>query len=498
MHINYFSLGLSLLAFIGLFIAYNYYRKHQVKLCLALLLLSGLVLRISVASDPFIHEWDEQYHALVAKHLSGHVLQPTLYDNPVLPYDAENWVANHIWLEKGPVPLLLAALSYNVFGPEIYAIRVPSLLLSLLSIYITFLIGKNLFNTRIALIAAFLHSINGLLIEVAGGRVSSDLVETAFCFFVEWGIYLALLAIKEKKTYTASFFIGLITSLALLCKWNPALIIPIVWFAAALGSSNYTTKQLILCSVLIVAGILSLFLPCMLYAYYHYPNELRVCLGKFIFAYQHPVEQHTGPWYYYLNSIRMVFGELIYLPLLFSLFILIKKNSRKLLVLCTWWLIPLLVFSIAATKRHTYLLIAAPAFFLCTAYCFYYLDALKSKLNYPRIISLIQLLLLLLPLRYCIERVKPITSDTESILLNQEIKKLALSLPVNDPKTILFHVKHPIKIMYYFNCIAYAELPAPDQLKQLQMKGYKVFVNDAGNKEEDYLNAGLQMIHIDI
>ncbi len=38
-----------------------------------------------------LHDWDERYHALVAKNMIEQPFKPMLYKNPVLPYDYKDW-----------------------------------------------------------------------------------------------------------------------------------------------------------------------------------------------------------------------------------------------------------------------------------------------------------------------------------------------------------------------------------------------------------------------
>lgn len=70
-----------------------------------LLMLCGFALRLYSSCDFYLHEWDERYHALVAKNLAGHLLLPTLYDNPVLPADYRDWTHSTVWLHKQPLSL---------------------------------------------------------------------------------------------------------------------------------------------------------------------------------------------------------------------------------------------------------------------------------------------------------------------------------------------------------------------------------------------------------
>ncbi len=132
--------------------------------------------------DNFLHEWDERYHALVAKNLLQHPLKPTLYDNPVEPYDHKNWVANYIWLSKPPLPLWFMAASISTFGTHEFAVRLPAIIFSLLSVILTYKIGSILFSQKIGLLAALLHGIHGLLTDLASGRLSSVEWKLPFCF----------------------------------------------------------------------------------------------------------------------------------------------------------------------------------------------------------------------------------------------------------------------------------------------------------------------------
>ena len=70
--------------------------RNRFKVTLVLILATGFILRIFTGSDLYLHEWDEKYHALVAKNMIGHPLEPKLYKDPVLPYDYKVWTSNSV------------------------------------------------------------------------------------------------------------------------------------------------------------------------------------------------------------------------------------------------------------------------------------------------------------------------------------------------------------------------------------------------------------------
>lgn len=465
------------LCVVGYYFSWKYQQRNNIKITLLLILSCGLILRVYTSTDFFLHSWDERYHALVAKNIIQHPLTPTLYDNPVLPYNAENWVANHVWLEKGPIPLWAMATSIKIFGNTDMAFRIPSIILSLLAVYITFLIGTWLLDQKVGLLAAFFHSINGLVIEVAGGRVSSDHVETFFIFFIELAVFISIVAILKNKNLLFSLLIGAVTGLAFLCKWSPALIVFPLWMTGEILVANKTKLQIFKQLLASVIAFCIIVLPWLWHIMVTFPEESAWVFKKFIFAYNETLEQHQGPVYYYFQNMGMVFGEIIWIPVLISFYqIATKQANWRMIMLSMWWMIPFVIFSFAATKRHTYLLIAAPAIFIILSNYWLYLHRLKVKQKW--LISLVLALLIILPIRYSIERIKPFLNIERNPEWAQELKRKKAKY--ND-KTLFFNFEHAIEGMYYTDYIFYTQIPDRETINNLLYQGYKVIIRDNGN-----------------
>jgi len=118
-----------IVTFALLVLSFSFFKKSNFSYSVLALIVSGLLFRIFSALDPFLHAWDERYHALVAKNLLKHPLLPTLYDTPLLDQDLL-WVGGHIWLHKQPLTLWLISGSIYLFGNTDFAIRIPSIVLS--------------------------------------------------------------------------------------------------------------------------------------------------------------------------------------------------------------------------------------------------------------------------------------------------------------------------------------------------------------------------------
>jgi len=457
-------------------------RNKNIPRTLFILLFCGFLLRLFTASDPFLHSWDERYHALVAKNLIEHPLKPTLYDHPILDYDYKNWSGNHVWLHKPPVPLWSMAMSLYLFGDNEIALRLPSIIISTIAIYLTFQIALFFFNYRIAIVAAFLHSIHGLIIEITAGRVATDHIDIFFLFFIELAVFLAIRFQSSNNRFTLALM-GLVLGLALLTKWLPALIVLPIWFFVC---NLYLDKGLLaflsdLALILIPAIIV--VLPWHLYIHHNFPLEAAFESTYNTKHFFMDLEGHGHPFYYHLDKIRMIYGELIYLPLLWWIWLsakkFIKNQDWKLIAISCWVFIPLVFFSLAKTKLQAYTLFTAPALFMITAAFFYHLKSLRPSNSFrKRIIQLIAILLILLPIRYSIERIKPFSKRKVNTEWKREIKEIQHHL-MGEETIVVFNVYRPIETMFYCDhVVAYGFIPSKEQINLVHQKGYKAYLKN--------------------
>ena len=191
---------------------------------LGFILLLGFGLRWRAADHTYISQWDEAYHALVAKNLAAHPLKPTLYEEKVLPTDDREWSKAGVWLHKPPLPLWLMAASITVFGENERFIRLPSVVLDTITILLLFLLAAELFRSKPAgLIAAGLYAVNPLMIRLVSGRIPDDGPHVVNVFFITLTVYLfAVAARKNSRAY--SLAAGASLGLGTLCMSAVALL----------------------------------------------------------------------------------------------------------------------------------------------------------------------------------------------------------------------------------------------------------------------------------
>jgi 4-amino-4-deoxy-L-arabinose transferase-like glycosyltransferase len=528
--------GLAALAVAGLLFgnAWRAWRRGRPEAAAAAIVAAGLVLRMYTGCDLFLHTWDERYHALVAKHLIEHPLVPTLYDQPVLPYDYRDWRSNHVWLHKPPLALWLMAAGMRLLGPDEIAMRLPSLLLSALAIFLTYLIGSHLGGRRVGLLAAAFQAINGYLLQLPGGRVAVDHVDNALIFFVELGILGAVLQVRSWRGGSgadraaserrgpgatggadgwpafllAALAIGTVCGLAVLTKWLPGLLPIPVWLA--LAWRRQPPRRLAAGLLAMAAACAAVALPWQLYIHEAFPLESRWESAYNLHHLRVPIEGLGGSPFYHLAKMPRFFGELIYLPVAWFLVSLVYpawrparraggqppggegavaarggRRGLELLPLATWLLLPYAAFSLAATKLGGYVMVAAPALFIVEASFWLWLwdreprrglgaggrTTAATALRWSALV-----LLPLLPLRYTVERMKIRPGYDRNPPWVRALRELPARLGSDPRPVVLFHLDRPLEAMFYTPYIAYEGLPTPPQVQRLTAAGYRVVV----------------------
>jgi 4-amino-4-deoxy-L-arabinose transferase-like glycosyltransferase len=465
----------------GYFFSWRYWTKDNYKIAILLLVICGLLLRIYTSADFFLHAWDERYHALVAKNLIRHPLIPTLYDNPVLTYDYKSWVANHIWVHKQPLPLWGMAASMWLFGVNEIALRLPSILLSTIGIYLMYIIGSYFFNKKTGYLAAFFFSVNGLIIELTAGRVATDHIDIYFLFFVELAVVFSIY-FAQKGKMIFNILAGISIGAAILSKWLPALIVLPIWLLLVVDTGKFKPKEILTQFIILIVTSILVFLPWQIYIYHAFPLEARWEAGFNLKHITEALEEQTGPFYYFINKIRINYGELIYLPLLWFLWKTLKNpGDKKRLAISIWFMVPFLFFSYAITKMQAYLLFASPALFIMTAEFWLMLAAYRKNHRLKWAFNLILILLIALPIRYSIERIKPFDKKDRNPQWVNDLKTLNESKITNG---ILFNYNNPIEAMFYTDITVYQNIPENNILMDLQQKGYHILINDNGNVPE--------------
>jgi len=466
-------------ALISLVFSLRSIQRGKYKLALALILLGGLFLRLFMIGDGFLHTWDERFHALVAKNLMGTPLKPMLYASPVLPFDPANWTCNHIWLHKQPLSLWSIAASLSCFGINEIAVRMPSLILSLLSVLLIYRISYHFFSRKVALLAAFFLSINGFLLELASGRTATDHIDIHFLFFILLTLHLGLKSIRDQKL-TYWILAGITLGFAVLTKWLPALLVLPLLFIVLHHRKEHSFLNNIGRLLLMFGIAVIVFGPWQFYIHNKFPIEAD---WESTYNFKHlfmQLEGHQKPWYYFFIRISTHYSELIWGVILWFAYDAYRKKwpLRHCFLLC-WFIMPFIFFTLAQTKMPAYMIIGAPPLFIMTGVAILRLvQLLKSKSEVGQVkyylAVFVTAALFLLPLRFTIERLKPLEPSFAQTLPAIEDLKNYSNHPTLNKKTVILNYPYPIQGMFYTDAVFYDFGTAQKTIDSLHAHNYHI------------------------
>ena len=281
-----------------------WYRGRTATLALPLLMGAAFLLRLLMNSlDPFLHDWDERFHALVAKNMISHPLTPMLRAEPLFPYDFTSWCCNHIWLHKQPLFLWQMALSMKVFGVSDMAMRLPSALLGSLVLYPVYRLGCLLFDEDTGYLGALLAAFAFYQLEQTCGMIGMDHNDVAFAAYVTASIWAYYEYCGGESPGSGWCWWACSPGLPCWCKWLTGLVVYAGWGVAILLYSPRRVAEYgrLAASVAVAVAV---FLPWQLYTAWRFPTESAY---ERTYNTRHFTEVLEGPgyaWHYHLAHAR--------------------------------------------------------------------------------------------------------------------------------------------------------------------------------------------------
>jgi len=443
---------------------------HRSKQALVILIFSGLILRILFALfDPYLHLWDEQFHAMVAKNLMENPLRPSLYFHQLLPV-SQNWMNSEIWLHKQPLFLWQIALSFRLFGVSEFTLRLPDVLMFTFLTYIIYRIGKLSVNQRVGFYAAIFFTTGNYFLEIISGVFHTDHNDVAFIFYITASIW-ALLEYKNTKRKYWLILIGVFSGFAILTKWLLGFLVFSGWGLSILFINSNRKKisnylEFLLSFVISIAVALPWQIYCFINFHDNYLHELKLSSRHFTEV----IEGHSGKWSYYFENMPATLGFNVILVLL-ALFVLFKKiKSKELkLMIFTYVFIVYLFFSFAQTKMISFTSIVSPFLLIAVASLFDYFfkifrinQNLRKSVVYNKIFSSILILGISIYI-FNFEEVQYQHTNYKPIVEKIRMKKcyykwIYSQLKKNMDKTyLLFNVphNHEVQAMFYSGLYSY-------------------------------------------
>ncbi len=469
---------------------------------IVLVMLGAMALRIFVALiDPFLHLWDEQVHALVAKNMMSNPFIPTLINSPVLDFNYKDWAENHIWLHKQPFFLWQIALSFKLFGVNEFALRLPDIIMSGIVVFFIYRIGSISYNKRAGLYGTVLFAGSAYLIELTAGRMPTDHNDIAFLFYATASIWAWFEYSRSKSIYWI-ILIGLFSGIAILVKWLTGLLVYTGWILNIFLDKElrHNRKSYFdLLKSLMVTVVVAL--PWQIYILIRFPLESRFEYAYNSLHFFKALEGHSGSWLYHFEAINEIYGSyfhyFIFAALIIFCFIRIKNIYR--VPLLTWILVAYAFFTLAATKMMGFTIVVAPLIYAIAGIITAFLIGwLTNYFNHTpiakRLISVLSMVFIFYLFFHFVRHDKlslektPVRKTVYDKVISTALfyKQLTTLFPDGD---YLFFNQLPvdhIKIMFYSGYRSRSNIPTEKEITKLKDHQVKVVVFD-NNKLPGYI-----------
>jgi 4-amino-4-deoxy-L-arabinose transferase-like glycosyltransferase len=300
------------------------------KLALFLLLLSAFLIRLLMASlDPFLHEWDEKYHALVAKNMINFPFKPMLRINPILPYDPAAWCCNHIWVHKQPLFLWQMALSMKIFGVNVIAMRLPSVIMGTLMVWLTYDIARFWTkNDKIAFLSGLMVCFSYFQLELISGRLPLEHNDVTFAFYATASIWSFTYFLKNNFSIKWALVTGVFVGCSILVKWLTGLLIFGGWGLYIL--LNYKNEPILKhlgklgISFLVACAV---FIPWQVFILNAYPVESAISYAHNQLHITEVIGTHYGSIWYHLEHIHQLYAGVLILFFPVGIFTLLRNKE---------------------------------------------------------------------------------------------------------------------------------------------------------------------------
>lgn len=278
---------------------------------LMLVLGSGMLAFAMASLDPFLWQWDEQYHALVAKRMVQDPLRPVLLEHPIFGYDPANWTYNHIWLHKQPLFLWQMALSIGLFGNDELAVRLPGILMLAVLPLLIYRMGSLAVSAHAGFYAAMFMAFANFPLELLSGAQSTDHNDVAFLFYGCAGMW-AWFEHGRSQHWGWLLLMGLFAGCAILVKWLTGLLVFGMWGVGALVRSWPAVRPWgLVRSILPAIGVCAaVVLPWQVYIHWQFPVEAAHEYAMMHRHFSHAIEGHAGDiLFHFEEGLHRLYGS---------------------------------------------------------------------------------------------------------------------------------------------------------------------------------------------
>lgn len=463
--------------------------KERRAWALFVLSLGGLVLRLFAATlDPFLNQWDECFHALVAKRMLDDPFAPRLFAEGVLATSAQ-WTHAGLWLHKPPFFLWQMSASLAVFGLEPWAVRIPSAVWLTLLIPVTYRIAQLLADDRSAWIAALLTTCSYYLLELTAGAINTDHNDAVFIGTVACG-WWALLEFWNSGRLRWALLVGLFAACAILTKLFVGAAVFLPWLAVVLWKRNRRSWQMFLFGSGLAVVLCALWFG---HLALRFPEELQY---QWTFKMDHlgqAMDGHKGTWAFHFEVIQKLMPPLTWWLVLPAYAWLVWQATRMehRVFLVVLFVVIHGAFMLADTKMVSYTMVLFPLYTVAVGVALVQLVDTIIVDRYRRMVGMcvsLGLAVSVVNIEVIQHRHTLATPPKEhQDWRQQQIEALPvlqdLAVSINQPlRSVVYHVPalHHIQFMFATGIEATERMLEVAEVERLQALGFTVYAVQDG------------------
>ncbi len=278
-----------------------------------------------------------------------------------------NWILPHlngaVYAEKPPLFFWLVNLSTFFLGEDSeFANRLPSALAGLITIFLTFLFGERLFNTRVGFLSSSVLGTCFFFPQISRWMMMDSLY-TLFFLLSLFYFYRGFGNDDRRRRYY--LFAGLFMGLGVLTKGPTAylpLLIFVIFAFSQKGIKKFWNRDLLFGFLLSVAVIFLWLIPACWMGGEEYTQK--ILFGRTILRlvgsgrYFHP----QSCFFYFIRFPVEFLPWTFFIPAAFVSAMRKRKEKRKeILFLFIWFVVIFIFFTISKTKKDNYILPLYPA-----------------------------------------------------------------------------------------------------------------------------------------
>lgn len=512
--------------------------QGKTRWAIGLLTLGGLCFFIFAAIvDPFLHSWDERFHAVVAKNCMDDPFAPKLYKEWVVEqYNPALWSHGYIWLHKQPLFLWQIALCFKLFGVSTFTLRLPSVLMATVMIPMVYRIGSILIDRRLGYYAAVSVAFSWFLIDLVSGNGTVDHNNVCFVFYVTASLWAWLEYVHSGRKWGWMVLTALFSGCAVMTKWLTGLLVYLVWGCYLLSEYRFKLKDWKIGHFVVAVAITAaLFLPWQIYTAKTFPDLYAWERGLQSLHFTTDLEGHGETADFYLRTLpflyigdskywsgvssanaawnaKRIFHLCLILGGLFLLIWRMKKWSHRI-VLITTVLFVYVFFSLAATKMPAYPFCIAAIGYLSLAMILYECQGLAERFLHQSwvrgvVLGTVSAIFALYQMNFAWLRNNHTDArDIRQVFIHntQEMKSLNAIVP---EKTWIFNVRGTedwqvqctsIEAMFFTDALCYPFPPTEEDLRRAKELGYHVAVLTSNEVPEYVLDSPeVQLIDMEL